>query len=40
MTKPVVAYVTEEQRLMKPMSKVMPGQHKYDGPEARRLGYD
>jgi citrate synthase len=33
----LVAHVREEQVRMKPMRKVMPGQHKYDGPEARRL---
>ena len=33
----LVAHVREEQVRMKPMRKVMPGQHQYDGPEARRL---
>ncbi|MBT4767356.1 MAG: citryl-CoA lyase [Phycisphaerae bacterium] len=33
----LIAHVREEQTRMKPMRKVMPGQHQYDGPEARGL---
>jgi citryl-CoA lyase len=33
----LVAHVTEEQKRMKPMRKVVPGQHVYDGPESRSV---
>ncbi len=33
----LIAHVREEQTRMKPMRKVVPGAHQYDGPDARRL---
>lgn len=34
----LIAHVREEQTRMKPMRKVMPGHHQYDGPAPRPLG--
>jgi len=34
----LVAHVAEEQERMKPMRKVVPGAHGYDGPAARSVG--
>lgn len=36
----LVAHVAEEQARMKPMRRVMPGAHKYDGPPLRSLDRD
>jgi citrate synthase len=33
----LIAHVREEQTRMKPMRKVVPGGHEYDGPAARTL---
>ncbi len=36
----LVAHVAEEQDRMKPMRRVIPGQHKYDGPAPRSINDD
>jgi citrate synthase len=33
----LIAHVREEQTRMKPMRKIIPGNHKYDGPSPRKL---